>query len=35
MELARADNKKIKIEKQSTDINELIKDAVSMYLKTN
>ena len=33
MELARADNKKIKIEKQSTDINELIKEIVKPYVE--
>ena len=33
MELARADNKKIKIEKQSTDINKLIKQIVKPYVE--
>ena len=33
MELARADKKKIKIEKQSTDINELIKEIVKPYVE--
>jgi len=33
MELARADNKKIEIEKQSTDINELIKEIVKPYVE--
>ena len=33
MELARADNKKIEIEKQSTDINELIKEIVKTYVE--
>ena len=33
MEIARADNKKIKIEKQSTDINKLIKEIVKPYVE--
>ena len=33
MILATADNKKIKIEKQSTDINELIKEIVKPYVE--
>lgn len=33
MEIARADNKKIKIEKESTDINKLIKEIVKPYVE--
>ena len=33
MEIARADNKKIKIEKQSTDINKLIKEILKPYVE--
>ena len=33
MEQAREDKKKIKIEKQSTDINELIKEIVKPYVE--
>ena len=33
MELARADNKKVKIEKQSTDINKLIKEIAKPYIE--